>query len=83
MYCILLAMYILQFYLCNVPTAICKKQRQQQQQKKKNKKKKNIRPNSGPLRDIILQNQSNIDCDLSMSFNVKCDSVIALPYMVF
>ncbi len=38
----------------------------------------NTWPSSAHLRDISLQNLSDLDIDLSMLIKVKCDSVIGL-----
>ncbi len=38
----------------------------------------NIAPNSAPLRDMGLQNLSDLDFDLSRSLKVKCDCLIGL-----
>ncbi len=39
----------------------------------------NMRPNLAPLRDMTLWNLIDLECDLSRSLKVKCDSVIGLP----
>ncbi len=38
----------------------------------------NIWPNSAPLQDIRLPNQSDLELDLSRSLKVKCDDGIRL-----
>ena len=38
----------------------------------------NLWPNSAPLPDIMLQNLSDLDFDLSRLLNIKCDSVIGV-----
>ncbi len=43
----------------------------------------NIWRNSAPLWDIMLQNLSDLDFDLSMSLKVNCDGVIGLPIFGF
>ena len=43
----------------------------------------NIVPNCAPLRDIRLQNLSDLDLDLSRSLKVKCVSAIGLPIYGF
>ena len=43
----------------------------------------NIWPNLVPLRDIRLQNHSDLDVDLSRSLKVRCDGAIGLPIYGF
>ena len=43
----------------------------------------NIWPYSAPLRDIAIQNLSDLDFDFSRSLRVKCNSVIGLPVYAF
>ncbi len=43
----------------------------------------NILPNSAPLQDIRLCNQSDFKFDLSRSLKVKCDDVIELAIHSF
>ncbi len=43
----------------------------------------NLWPNSAPLQDNGLQNQSDLEFGLSRSLKVKCDSAIGLPIYAF
>ena len=45
--------------------------------------KSNIGPNMAPLRDIRLQNMSDIEFDLSRSLKVKSDGTVGLPIYGF
>ncbi len=43
----------------------------------------NIWTNIAPLRNIILQNVSDLDFDTSVPLKVKCESVFGLPKYAF
>ncbi len=43
----------------------------------------NIWTNIAPLRDITLQNLSDLDFETSMSLKVKCERVFELPIYAF
>ena len=43
----------------------------------------NIRPNSAPLRDIMLQNLCDLESDISKSLKLKGDNVIGLSLYAF